>query len=182
MNRSELEHIVRVSAAIAGNSHIVVVGSQSILGQFPNAPGELLKSLKADVYPKHHPERAIIIDGAIGELSLFHETFGYYAHGVAPETAALPQDWQTRAILISTDATGGATGICPEAHDLAVSKLVAGREKDLVFVASLLHHGMAQAERIAERLKDVPLADEALRPFLAPRLQRAGSDASRLNQ
>ncbi len=34
--------------------------------------------------------KADLIDGSIGELSPFHETFGYYAHGLGPETAALP--------------------------------------------------------------------------------------------
>jgi hypothetical protein len=33
--------------------------------------------------------------------------------------------------------TGGAVGWCLEAHDLAVSKLIAGRAKDLEFVAGL---------------------------------------------
>jgi hypothetical protein len=28
------------------------------------------------------PFRNSLIDGAIGEGSMFHETFGYYAHGV----------------------------------------------------------------------------------------------------
>jgi hypothetical protein len=30
--------------------------------------------MEADIYPKDAPDRSIVIDGAIGELSLFHET------------------------------------------------------------------------------------------------------------
>jgi len=44
------------------------------------------------------PEKADIIDGCIGELSPFHETFGYYAHGIGPETAVLPAKWKTRLV------------------------------------------------------------------------------------
>lgn len=32
-----------------------------------------------------------MIDGSIGELSPFHETFGYYAQGVDETTAVLPE-------------------------------------------------------------------------------------------
>ena len=49
----------------------------------------LLVSLEADVYPRHYPERAELIEGSIGELSMFHETFGYYADGVGVHTATL---------------------------------------------------------------------------------------------
>lgn len=37
MKRSELEHIIRASGEIAGDDEIVIIGSQAILGQFPNA-------------------------------------------------------------------------------------------------------------------------------------------------
>lgn len=38
MTRGQLEHVIRAAAAIAGDREIVVVGSQAILGQFPDAP------------------------------------------------------------------------------------------------------------------------------------------------
>lgn len=87
MTRAELEHVIRAAAAISGEEHIVVVGSQAILGQFPNAPAELLVSMEADLYPRSAPEKADLIEGSIGELSPFHDTFGYYAEGVGPSTA-----------------------------------------------------------------------------------------------
>ena len=79
MTREQLEHVIRAAARIADATEIVVVGSQALLGEFPAAPAELLESMEADVYPRDHPERADLIDGAIGELSPFHETHGYYA-------------------------------------------------------------------------------------------------------
>ena len=75
MKRSDLEHILRAAGAISGDHEIVVIGSQAILGSFPDAPEELLFSCEADVYPKNKPELAILIEGAIGEESLFHQTF-----------------------------------------------------------------------------------------------------------
>jgi hypothetical protein len=88
MNRTQLEHVLRASGSISGCRELVVIGSLAILGAFPDAPYELLKSLEVDLYPLDAPEKADLIDGSIGELSPFHETFGYYAHGIGPETRA----------------------------------------------------------------------------------------------
>lgn len=122
MNRQALEHILRAASAAAGERELVVIGSQAVLGQFPNAPESLLSSIDADVYPRHAPEKSDLIDGAIGELSRFHETFGYYAHGVDDTTATLPHGWETRLVPIENANTGGAVGWCLDEHDLAAPR------------------------------------------------------------
>jgi len=76
MNRQELEHLIRAAGSITSCRDIVVLGSQAILAAFPNAPEELLVSMEADVYPLEAPELADLIDGSIGEISPFHNTFG----------------------------------------------------------------------------------------------------------
>lgn len=159
MNRAQLEHVIRASAAISGDDEIVVIGSQSILGQFPAAPPELCVSNEADVYPKNKPEMADVIDGAIGELSMFHDTFGYYAQGVAPETATLPRGWESRLIAVSNPNTRGATGWCLEAHDLVLAKYAAGREKDHEFVADAIRHRLVDPDELLRRLADLPVDD-----------------------
>lgn len=83
MTRDQLEHILRAAATITGCEEIVVVGSQAILGEHPDAPAEMRVSNEADVYPRARPELASLIDGAIGELSAFHDTFRYYAEAWA---------------------------------------------------------------------------------------------------
>ena len=97
MRRSELEHLIRAAGRIAGERELIVIGSQSVLGQFPDAPVALLMSMEVDIYPREHPELADKVDGAIGEGSAFHTTYGYYAQGVGPETATLPKGWQRPA-------------------------------------------------------------------------------------
>ena len=67
--------------------------------------------------------------------------------------------------------TGGGTGLCLEVHDLAVSKLVAGREKDLEFIRALLRNRLATAEVIEKRLATT-LLDEELRATCLMRLRR----------
>jgi hypothetical protein len=90
MKRTDLEHIIRAAGSITGDNEIMVVGSQAILGQFPDAPETLLRSLEADIYPKNKSDLADLIDGSIGELSPFHMTFGYYAHGVGMRRPFFP--------------------------------------------------------------------------------------------
>ena len=63
MTRDDLEHVIRAAAAISGDDEIIVIGSQSVLGQFPTAPSELCVSDEADVYPRNHPELADLIEG-----------------------------------------------------------------------------------------------------------------------
>jgi hypothetical protein len=60
-------------------------------------------------------------------------------------------------------------------HDLAVSKLVAGREKDLSFVRSILRHGLANPEVISKRLQTTPLPSDRRETSLA-RLRRLLTD------
>jgi hypothetical protein len=151
MTRSELEHVIRAAGAIADDREIVVIGSQSVLGQFPDAPPALLASMQADVYPRNRPERADLIDGAIGEGSRFHEQFGYYAQGVGETTAILPDGWRDRLVRVKNANTGGSAGLCLEVHDLAISKYAAGREKDLAFTSALARYRMTGRKTLLER-------------------------------
>ncbi len=139
MNRTEFDHIIRAAAGSTGLREFVVIGSQAILAVMADAPRALRLSLELDLYPKDYPERSIEIDGAIGELSLFHQTDGIYAHGVAPNTARLPAGWEERCERCSVAISDGTVNVyAPELHDLAFSKLAAGRPKDIDYVRELL--------------------------------------------
>ncbi len=155
MNRNQLEHVLRAAGSVSGSREIVVIGSQAILASCPDAPPELLKSMEADVYPLDVPEKADLIDGCIGELSPFHETFGYYAHGVSPETATLPREWRSRLIKLENQNTGGTVGWCLSPVDLAASKLVAGRKKDLDFVRGMFQAGILSNLAVKKVLEEM---------------------------
>jgi hypothetical protein len=163
MKRSELEHIIRASGEIADDDEIVIIGSQAILGQFPDAPTQLLVSMEADIYPKGDPAKANLVDGAIGEGSSFHELHGYYAQGVGEKTATLPTDWQSRLFAVNNENTNGVTGLCLEVHDLAVSKMIAMRPKDLAFVQELVRHNMIEEKTVLHRLKQTDIEDSMRR-------------------
>lgn len=171
MKRTELEHLIRAAGAVSNERQVIVVGSQAILGQFPNAPAEALTSIEADIIPVEHPQRWGLIDGALGEGSPFHEEFGYYADGVELGTAVLPRHWQERLVPIVNENTNGVSGLCLEVHDLLVSKYVAGRDKDLAFCRLIVSTGMANPAVLIERVQDTDIVAEMKDRVLA-RIQR----------
>jgi hypothetical protein len=179
MTREQLEHIIRAAGTVADTEDLIVIGSQAILGQFPEAPEELLVSDEADVFPRTDPTRSELIDGSIGEDSPFHRTFGYYAHGVDETTAILPEGWRDRLVLVTGENTRFVRGWCLEVHDLAIAKYAAGREKDLDFTKALARHAMVVREVLEQRLAATSL-DPGIRSVISKRIEGdfAGSGAS----
>lgn len=173
MNREEIEHVLRAASAIAKETSFVLVGSQAVALLLDSPPDELLVSAEIDLYPALSPEKADLIDGAIGALSTFHDTFGYHADGVGPESAILPADWMKRAKLIYF---GDITAVCPEIHDLAASKCVAGREKDADFVRVLLRDRLVSLDTLLLRVTRLPLPAES-RQTIAAWIRRRAAEA-----
>lgn len=176
MNRAQLEHVIRAATSICGDDEVIVIGSQAVLGSVPDAPADLLVSMEADVLPRNMPERAIEIDGAMGELSPFHTTFGYYAHGVSEDTATLPPQWRERLIPVVNANTEGRTGFCLAPVDIAASKLAAGRDKDLRFVTALLTHRLVAADDILRAIREMP---SATRTGIERNLRHCAANAGR---
>lgn len=164
MRRHELEHVIGAAANISDEEEFVVIGSQAILASHPDAPPELLISMEADLYPRRSPDKADDIDGAIGDGSQFHVTFGYYAHGVGPETAKAPAGWRDRLVRLDVpprpSSTRAAVAWCIEIHDLVLAKLVAGRPRDWEFARDALAADVVEARTLRERIKDLPLSRE----------------------
>lgn len=171
MRRSDLEHLIRAAGRIAGERELVIIGSQSVLGQFPDAPAALLMSMEADLYPRVHPELADKVDGAIGEGSAFHQAHGYYAQSLGPETATLPRGWQRRLVRVENQNTNGYAGLCLEVHDLALSKYVAGREKDREFTRALARHRLIDRMTLQKRIAMTKL-DPAVAKLVKGRIAR----------
>jgi hypothetical protein len=179
VKREHFEHVVTAAAEIAGDE-IVVIGSQAVLGQYPDAPGALLVSLEVDVFPRSQPERAEEIDGAIGDGSRFHETYGYYAHGVGPEAAVAPAGWQERLVRVDLPGLGRrqqtVTVWCLEVHDLVLAKLAAGRSRDFEFAEEALRARLVDCDQL--RL-GVDLMPESHRELTRERLEGLAARVNR---
>ena len=160
MRRDQLEHAIRAACDVSSDTELYIVGSQAILGQYPEAPDPLRASIEVDLQPKNLPETTDMIDGVLGELSRLHETHGFYVHGIWLEGLALPGGWEGRTIPVCNRATLGHTGHCLEAHDLAASKLGAFREKDREFVTTMLAERLANGTTLLARLSTLPVEPE----------------------
>jgi hypothetical protein len=154
MTRDQLEHAIRAACEVSKDTELWIFGSQAILGEFPDAPESLRASIEVDVQPKNRPETVDDVDGTLGELSMFHQTHGFYVHGISIESAKLPDGWKQRTVSVSDPiSTQGNTGLCIEAHDLAASKITAYREKDKEFVRLLLIEKMIDERILTERIR-----------------------------
>ena len=161
MNRRQLHHLIRAAGAVLNVDGVLVIGSQAVHGSARVAPIPGEYSMEADialpgVEPGKAEAAADLIDGAIGEESLFHETHGYYAQGVTELTAKLPDGWRNRVIADKAEDTNGVTAYYLEAHDLWVSKAVAGREKDAEFCREMLDAGLVDPKALLGRLESTP--------------------------
>ena len=156
MRRSDLAHIVRAAAEIAGDGKILIIGSQAVLASRGDSelPAEATMSIEADVafFDDETEEKGDRVDGAIGEGSEFHRRFGYYAQGVSVGAATLPAGWRERVVAFRFGDHGRADAVCLEPHDLVVSKLVAGREKDVQFARALVSAGIVTVETLRGRI------------------------------
>jgi len=175
MTRINLEHLIRAIGDMIKVDEITIFGSQSILAQHPDLDNivksknitmspkkhdiEMLqRSMEADVYVKN-PDLANDIEFHMGEQSIFHTTHGYYIDTVDTTTSKLPKDWEKRLIKISNENTNHVSGWCLEKHDLILSKLKAGREKDLEFFYSMMSLSLLQKKSLLKRLHTMEITE-----------------------
>jgi hypothetical protein len=97
-------------------------------------------------------DKADAVEGAIGELSSFHEMNGVYAQGVSVRTAVLPAGWRVRVVPWSNRSTGRAQAAFLEPHDCVVSKLVAYRGKNFAFAAAMLESALIDPTILVGRI------------------------------
>jgi hypothetical protein len=171
-----LEDLVEAVTAIARlfrTDKVFIIGSQSILLSWPDAPVVLRTSGEIDAYPENaktwelmqkqltpddQPEASEEINAFFGEGSKFHGEHGFYIDGVDENTACLPEDWTMRAISKAVDVDGRqvlAVAPCPE--DIIVSKLARLSEKDKAFVEAYHAERPVNHEIIIDLIKATKL-------------------------
>ena len=164
MRRFDLEHLIRAAGGILAENEIIIIGSQAILASFSESqlPSTATLSREADLLPMNDPDetKALLLSGTIGEGSMFEDSFGVYGDGVSNRTARLPTGWHDRLVPLANDNTNGVTGWCLEAHDLWVSKALAGRDKDLDYCRALLSSTLLDSNVLLERVACVEATDQ----------------------
>ncbi|HUN73090.1 MAG TPA: DUF6036 family nucleotidyltransferase [Steroidobacteraceae bacterium] len=160
MKKQQVDHVLRAAGRITGEKRFVIIGSQALHGSYPDLADEIERSTEVDLIATERASRAEWLN-AIGYLSPFHETFGYYADPVDVATALLPSGWEDRLVKLAPGDTGGVQGLCLDAHDLAISKYAAGREKDRIFTRELAARGLVSQATLLGLLVQTPLDQDA---------------------
>ena len=118
------------------------------------------------------------IDGALGDGSQFQATYGFYAHGVGPETAKAPAGWEERLVRVEVRRRPGEDGsvvaLCLEVHDLVLAKCAAGRDRDWEFAEVALRERIVEFSRLLEAVDDLPI-DSSRREHVTAMLRGIGA-------
>ena len=87
----------------------------------------------------------------------------------------LPDGWEDRLIIVNNENTNGVSGLCLEVHDLAISKFVAARPKDLEYIQELIRQQMIEKTTLTERLAETQL-NEAEQASIKMRIESLFSE------
>jgi hypothetical protein len=174
MKKSQLDHVLRAASEITGESRFIIIGSQSLHGKGIDVDS-LFASMEADLYVPGEAKTELL--NRIGEGSRFHETYGYYADPVDEGTAILPKGWKARLVNLPPGDTHGAKGLCLDPHDMAVSKYLAGREKDLDLLEKLVRLHLLERALLLQRLQETSV-DESRKSLAKARIERHFREAS----
>lgn len=166
MKREAFDHSVRAAGSVLGEDQVLVIGSQALHATVADhLPPEAERSVEADVAAFDDPDdrKADLIDGSIGEVSMFHETFGYYAQGVSTSTAELPADgaidWFDTNHRRRTESLPGVS-TCTTCGCRRRSPL---RPKNIEFCAALATRRYVDADTLQTRLGEIADLSDARR-------------------
>jgi hypothetical protein len=177
VNSRELEHVLRAIDSETDREHrFLLLGSQAVLAHLDPEHFDsdvLFVSREIDVAVLSDDEAlqekiADLIDRNFGELSWFHKTHGYHADGVEISTPILAPGWKGRLRSYEYGQVTPGRFQALSFQDLAVSKLMAGREKDLDFVKamcdpSIAHPSLSEVSGLLRLLPESSKKELALR-------------------
>ena len=160
MRLRSLKQLLSIVESVAQPDRIVIIGSASLLPGNPTL-GESGQPLEASydadlLLSPIDEELAAILGEAVGQQSLFTKRNGYYADILRPVIAeALPAGWETRLHPVA----GYTNVFALDVYDLALVKLMVGREKDLNLLRALFRLGIIEPAHLREHYRRCPLGE-----------------------
>lgn len=175
MTRDELAHIVRAAHQVTGDPHLVVLGSQALLGSFPEAwlPSAVSSGSRADLafVDDSSARRSTAIDTGLGGSSYFQERFRVHARCTPLDPATLPVGWRERAVPYRFGEVGGSAAVCLEPHDVVLSQMLTCRERAHELAAALLDAFLIVWQTLLGRVDELPV-DQMQRDDVAASIRR----------
>lgn len=148
----------------------IIVGSQAIFAITDVPPEIVRKSVECDILLlKNLAKMRPKLDEKLGIFSEHQQKTGFYADILGLATVVLPDGWEKRIVELK-DENNKIAAYCVEIHDVAVSKLMAGREKDFEFLQIAFQAEYLQIETFLERAQKI--MRQSASAALLPRLQK----------
>lgn len=151
-------HVIRAIVNHTGYYAFAVFGSQAVLGHFYEKGYDFNyqfnESEEIDITAV--PDNPVISDELttyFGETAQFARTFGYYVDGISMYTPILPNDWTERSLHLEIE---GAKIIFPSMEDIAISKYVANRGKDMEFIDLMWKEDLLDGQKMLELVDLLP--------------------------
>lgn len=137
--QEDLHRALLAASEAYGRKRFVIVGSASILASHPGAPDYIRRSADIDLFPLRPlaVEEFETGDNIVGQSSGFEREHDFYVERLGDWTMLTqPVGWLDRCIKISVE---GVTGFSLHPLDLAYNKTETGRDKDIHYVAGIIH-------------------------------------------
>ncbi len=148
----------------------IIVGSQAIFALTDFPPEIVRRSVECDyLLLKKLSELRPNLTERLGVFSDYQQLTGFYADILGLATVVLPEDWGKRLVELKNE-NGEIIAFCVEIHDVAVSKLMAGREKDFEFLQVAFQCDYLKIETFIERIRLILSSPSS--EALLPRLQK----------
>ncbi len=176
MNLNQFYHVCQAACRVAGVDYVTVFGSNALLPWLKVYLGiEDMRDFDPELVEPDldlcfdDPRLNELVDGAIGEESQFHKAFGIYAHPNPMRGLFLaPPSWVGR---VRIESVGRRKVIVPHYLDLIVSKILAGRYKDVDFADKVMSFFIVQRatvdDLIAEMKQKAPIRKEEVLDTIA---------------
>ncbi|MBI4657945.1 MAG: hypothetical protein HY735_03690 [Verrucomicrobia bacterium] len=160
MRLQSLNHLIEVVRAVARPQRVQILGSASLLPSHPELgiPGGVLeRTTDADFLLEPSSEAiAESLQFAAGRDSAFMSQNGYYVDILRPVIGeTLPAGWESR--LHRVEGYDNVFSLDP--YDLAVVKLMVGREKDLDLLRAMLRLKIVEPDRLRRHYQQTPLGE-----------------------
>lgn len=169
MRKENLFKLAEEIKRLAPDSTPVIVGSQAVHVITNFVPEIVRQSIECDfLFGEGNAEIRREVNLKLGIFSRFQQENGFYADALGQATVVLPKDWEKRLQNL-TDEKGDTIALCVEIHDVAVSKFIAGREKDFQFLKDGFERDLIDFEVFAGRLQSVKEMPQS--EVLIPRLE-----------
>jgi hypothetical protein len=151
VRKDQLFDLIRRINNLTGISVPFIVGSHCVFAVTDRVPSIVSQSIEADFLLAQWGIAVMEkVNEELGVTSNFYDQYGYHADALGMATVVLVPGWESRLQPLIDD-NGQTVAQCLELHDVAVSKLMAGREKDYIFISALLDGGLISLETLIER-------------------------------